>query len=218
MFGGRRADSGRQMNAKEFIRTAADFTVGRVMSLFLRLLVRLQSIPRIRRGSGALFDAMRSSSHTNYVERAKEKYDIHPTVIWGEDTLVYGDGEIQIGESSYCGRGSFLLAHPAGTKLKIGKCCAISHNVHIRTEINKRERHYKDDLAGPPAGSDVTIGDYVWIGANVFIGGGIVIGDNSIIGANSVVTNDVPPDCIFAGAPATRIGSKVDYERIRRKP
>jgi maltose O-acetyltransferase len=151
------------------------------------------------------------------VERAKEKYDIHPSVIWGEDTLVYGDGEILIGEHSYCGRGSFLLAHPKGTRLKIGKHCAISHNVHIRTEVNKREPNYKDDLALPPAGEDVTIGDYVWIGANVFIGGGVVIGENSIIGANSVVTSDVPPNSIFAGAPATQIGSKADYERNRRK-
>lgn len=202
------------MNIKELARTVGESTVGPVISVLIRLLIRLQGIPRIRRSSGDFYDALRISAHKNYEERAKEKYDIHPTVYWGEDTLIYGDGEIEIGEHSYCGKGSFLLAHPKGTKLKIGKYCAISHNVNIRTEINKKEPHYGDDLASPAAGKDVTIGDYVWIGANVFIGGGIVVGDNSIIGANSVVTGDIPPNSIFAGIPAKQIGSKSDYKRI----
>jgi maltose O-acetyltransferase len=201
------------MNIKELVRTIGDFTIGPAISVVLRLLMRLQGIPRIRRSSGDLYDALRISAHKNYEERVKEKYDIHPTVAWGEDTLIYGEGEIKIGEHSYCGRGSFLLAHPEGTKLTIGKYCAISHNVNIRTEINKKEPHYKDDLASPPAGKDVTIGDYVWIGANVFIGGGIVVGDNSIIGANSMVTSDIAPNSIFAGVPAKLIGSKSGYER-----
>jgi maltose O-acetyltransferase len=201
------------MNVKKLRRTIGEFTVVPMISLSIRLLVRLQGIPQIRRSYGDLFDALRDSAHRNYDERAKAKYDIHPTVYWGEDTLIYGDGEIKIGEHSYCGKGSFLLAHPKNTKLTIGKYCAISHNVNIRTEINKKEPHYEQDLARPPAGKDVTIGDYVWIGANVFIVGGIVVGDNSIIGANSVVTSDVPPNSIFAGVPATQIGLKSDYER-----
>jgi len=199
------------MSPKELARTIGNVTIGPIISALARVLVRAQGLPIVRRSLGGLYDAMRISAHKNSEERAKIRYDIHPTAYWGEETLVYGDGNIKIGEHSYCGTRSFLLAHPAGINLTIGKYCAISHNVHIRTEVNKKRPHYRDDLATSPAGQDITIGDYVWIGANVFIGGGISIGDNSIIGANSVVTTDVPSNSIFAGVPAKLVGMKTDY-------
>jgi len=176
-----------------------------------RILLSLQTEPSARRLFGTLFDQFRLNSHENYVASTKLKYSIHPTVYWGEDTLIYGDGSIEIGENSYIGRNSYILSHPSGVKLKIGSNCAISHGVHIRTEVNKKKKHYQQDIASEPKGADVIIGDYVWIGAHVFIGGGITVGNNSIIGANSVVTRDVPPDSVFAGVPARFIRNKHAY-------
>jgi maltose O-acetyltransferase len=173
--------------------------------------IRLHDHPGTREKLDTLHSILQQHAHLNYIAKVKERYDIHPSFYWGEGTLIYGDGEISIDEKSYIGRNSFILAHPKGTRVTIGKGCAISHNVHIRTEINKKRRHYKDDLASPPLGADVEIGDYVWIGANAFIGGGITIGSNSVVGANSVVTSDVPPDSIVAGVPARVVGSKNDY-------
>lgn len=40
------------------------------------------------------------------------------------------------------------------------------------------------------------------IGSNATILPGVTIGERAVIGAGAVVTEDVPPDCIYAGVPA----------------
>lgn len=159
--------------------------------------------------------ALVEDSRDHFKERRiREKYEIHPSAKWGATTLIYGNGRIVIGEDSYLGENCMVLANKSEVKVVIGKFCAISHNVQIRTEINKKTPHFRQDRYElPMAGADVVIGDYVWIGSNVFIGGGIKIGDNSIIGANSVVTHDVPADTVYAGVPARLIRRKSDYEK-----
>jgi maltose O-acetyltransferase len=139
---------------------------------------------------------------------ALRRYNIDPTVRWGLDTLIYGDGEISIGEGTYLGRHCYVAAHPAGARISIGAHCAISHNVHIRTATYRSAASFAEALGAPPTYSDVRIGDYVWIGANVFIREGVTVGDNSILGANSVVIDDVPPNCIAAGVPARVVSHK----------
>ncbi|MEZ4731758.1 MAG: acyltransferase [Caldilineaceae bacterium] len=184
-----------------------------ISSAFLLSWIMLQGVhnkyAKVR--LGYLFNQLRQCAHENYVDSVRQRYDIHPSVRWGYDTYIYGDGEISIEESSYIGESSYILAHPTGVKLKIGRGCAISHGVHIRTEIHKKATHFRDERESPPRGSDIIIGDYVWIGAHVFIKGGVTIGANSIIGANSVVTNDIPPNTIFGGVPARFIRDKSQY-------
>jgi maltose O-acetyltransferase len=192
---------------KSWLRALADFIAPKVLDV----LIRLHDQPKTREKLDMLFSILQQHAHLNYVAKVKARYHVHPSFYWGEGTLIYGDGDISIDENSYIGRNSFVLAHPKGVKISIGKGCAISHGVHIRTEINKRKRHYSEDLASLPMGADVKIGDYVWIGANAFIGGGITVGDNSIVGANSVVTSDVLPNSIVAGVPARVIGTKDNY-------
>ena len=195
----------------DFLKSRARLLADVLAQAVLGILVRLSKLPRTREKLDLLFATLQQHAHLNYTDQVKARYRIHPTFYWGEGTLIYGEGNISIDENSYVGRNSFILAHPAGKSVSIGKGCAISHGVHIRTEINKRKRHYSEDLASPPLGADIRIGDYVWIGANAFIGGGITIGDNSIVGANSVVTRDVPPNSIVAGVPARVVGTKEDY-------
>jgi len=75
------------------------------------------------------------------------------------------------------------------------------------------------DLSLPPARrplvskGPVRIGSRVWIGEGVCILSGVTIGDNSIIGANSVVTHDVPPNTVYAGAPA-RLLKQLDKQSV----
>lgn len=183
-----------------------------VSGLLKAALSAVKANPEVRKLLGELHEA--GSKSLRYIEAGKvrELYKIHPTARWGIRTRIYGSGQIFIGENTYLGENSMVLANKPDVKVVIGKDCAISHNVQIRTEINKKARHFKEDRYElPPAGADVVIGDYVWVGANVFIGGGVSIGENSIIGANSVVTRDVPAHAVYGGVPARLIRWKKDY-------
>lgn len=142
--------------------------------------------------------------------------------------FVANPGGISIGEGCFVRDGARLevvdrIGHPPG-KLVIGDNVHFEQNVHITAcgvvTID-------DDVciaAGvaildtshphgyPGDGNRVTrvqTGDaHVHLGKRVFIGVGSVvlpnvsIGDNSVIGAGSVVTQDIPANCIAAGAPA----------------
>ena len=61
----------------------------------------------------------------------------------------------------------------------------------------------------PLVAKEIRIGRDVWIGRGCCILKGVTIGDGAVIGANSVVTGDVPPNSIYAGAPARQIGSRI---------
>jgi acetyltransferase-like isoleucine patch superfamily enzyme len=54
----------------------------------------------------------------------------------------------------------------------------------------------------------VVIEDDVWLGAGVIILPGVRLGHGCVVGAGAVVTDDVPPEAVFAGVPAVRIGSR----------
>jgi len=68
---------------------------------------------------------------------------------------------------------------------------AVSSEGHLETEEDWALRFVRTD-----------IGDNVSIGSNATILGGVIIGMGSIIGAGSVVTQDIPPNQIWAGNPA----------------
>lgn len=60
-----------------------------------------------------------------------------------------------------------------------------------------------------PYGGQPTLGDDITIGAGACVLGPISIGDRAVVAANAVVLDDVPADCVVAGAPA-RIVSRFD--------
>jgi len=81
---------------------------------------------------------------------------------------------------------STILWHPVGlvigSKVKIGECCNIRHNVTL----------------GNLDGGYPVIGDRVQIGPGVIILGAVTIGDDAIIGAGATVIKDVPAKMIYA--------------------
>ena len=183
-----------------------------VVCLAARIVARSSRNALVRSRLGQLYTMMRELSHENYARVVREKYVVHPAVNWGIDTIFHGDGIISIGEHTYIGRDGFIVSSPVEAKIVIGRHCAISHSVHIRTAKYNTMVHFKDALESPLHWGNVSIGDYVWIGAHVVICGGVTIGNNSIIGANSVVTKDIPPNTIYGGVPARLIGYKRDVE------
>lgn len=130
----------------------------------------------------------------------RSKFDIHPTARLGYLPHIVFTGDISIGEHSYFNSGR--IASGRGSKVLIGKWCAIGHNVNIHAIT-----HDPEDATGPEESrsakvGDVIIEDHVWIGTNVFILPGVKIGRGSVVAANAVVTKDVPERCIVGGVPA----------------
>ena len=52
----------------------------------------------------------------------------------------------------------------------------------------------------------IIIGTNVWLGCNVIVLKGVKIGDGAIVGAGAVVTKTIPPNEIWGGIPARKIG------------
>ncbi|HET6566573.1 MAG TPA: acyltransferase [Rhodothermales bacterium] len=92
-------------------------------------------------------------------------------------------GRIIIGENSGIGEYSVLIA--------------ANHAVH-RGGLYLKSRWDEER-------TDVVLGDNVWIGAGCYLLPGCEVGDNSVVGAGSVVNKKIPPNEIWAGAPARKI-------------
>lgn len=135
----------------------------------------------------------------------RKKYNLPDSFRFnGQRILLYGDGEIKVGENTYVGDGSTIQSAD-GRTVSIGHDCAISHGVRMYTESRDPDH---DITSGPTILGDITIGDKVWVGANAYIGPGITIGDHAVVGANSVVTRDVASWTIVGGVPAKPIRRK----------
>ena len=183
------------------------------------MLKRLLFSRPLRHTFGTLLRYLRRCQLLMEQDAARARYDIHPTVRWEEGTMLLGDGQISIGERTYLGHDCHLSSHPAGTRITVGRMCAIAHGIQVRTTNYARTPEFREAFDLPSESADIEIGDYVWIGSHVYIGPGVRVGSNSIIGANSVVTRDVEPNTVVGGVPARAICSMADYAaRSKARP
>jgi acetyltransferase-like isoleucine patch superfamily enzyme len=54
----------------------------------------------------------------------------------------------------------------------------------------------------------LVIDEYAWIGSRATILGGVTIGRGAVVRAGAVVTQDVEPNSVVAGVPATVVGTR----------
>lgn len=113
---------------------------------------------------------------------------------------------------------SYMVSISVGIRVSIGSDCLLAERVVVSDNhghpVAPNRRHQKvrlDEIAA------VTIGNNVWIGNGVFVGRGVSIGDGAVIGANSVVIDDIPSNCVAAGAPA-KIIRQFTAEEIKPLP
>lgn len=130
----------------------------------------------------------------------RKRFKIHPTARLGYLPHIVFKGDITIGEHSYFNSGR--ISSGRGSKVIIGKWCAIGHNVNIHAIT-----HDPQDATGPEEQrnailGDIIIEDNVWIGSNAFILPGVRVGKGGIVAANAVVTKDVPKRTVVGGVPA----------------
>ncbi|MGL6342003.1 MAG: CatB-related O-acetyltransferase, partial [Waterburya sp.] len=125
-----------------------------------------------------------------------------------------------IGYETYI-NGPTLIDSNKDAPVRIGKYCAIAHNLRIRSrnhytgyinlQCNFQNKHEVPSLYTTKG--SIVIANNVWIGDNVIILSGVKVGDEAVIGAGSVVTKDIPPYSIAVGNP-TRVVKKRFKEEI----
>lgn len=114
---------------------------------------------------------------------------------------VWPQGRLTIGDNSYLGRGSTVLAYE---KVTIGDNCLLAPHTYI-TDVNHgfaqgaiiRQQEYSS--------APVVIGDDVWFGSGVKVLPGVHIGDGAVVGAGAVVSHDIEAQAIAIGVPARTI-------------
>lgn len=123
-----------------------------------------------------------------------------------------GRGTITIGERTYVGRYSTVIAN---SRVTIGNSCLIApfayiidsdHGIHDAIPIRLQ----------PYTMSSVALGDDVWLGVGSTVLKGVCIGPGAVVGAGSVVTRSVPSGAIVAGAPAHEIGFRLSAEELSK--
>ena len=107
------------------------------------------------------------------------KVNIGKNVFFGPYCVLYGHGNITIGDDCLIAMGC--------------KIVAANHTVPGPGQLINKQ---------PDKPSPIIIGKDVWLGANVIILAGVNIGDGSVIAAGSVVNNDIPAFSYAAGVPA----------------
>lgn len=139
-------------------------------------------------------------------------------------TIIYHD--VEIGESFQTGHRALIRERTVigddvlvGTNAVIDGETNVGSNVRLQTGAYVPRKTILGDnvFLGPHAvltndpypvrsGSEldgITIGDHVSVGANATILPGVEIGDGAFVAAGAVVQDDVPPETLAVGAPAT---------------
>lgn len=108
-----------------------------------------------------------------------------------------------------------------GKKVSIGAGTVIDHDCLLSTEgglvIGEHVwispgvwlttfRHEVNDPRFAETYQPIVIDDYAWIGARAIILGGVTIGRGAIVQVGALVTQDVEPNRVVAGVPATVVG------------
>lgn len=145
-------------------------------------------------------------SDPNKMSKLNRRLSISPTV-WGDERRLHisekasvytsffntNSGDIYIDDYTFAGSNVSILTG--------------SHEKQL-IGLARRAYEYHE-------GRDIRIGKGVWLASNTTIIGPCEIGDNAVIAAGAVVTSGtiVPPNAIFAGIPAKKIGEiSVDEE------
>jgi acetyltransferase-like isoleucine patch superfamily enzyme len=120
----------------------------------------------------------------------------HPVklCVWFEGERL---GGIDIGDYALISPGSQIIS---SIGISIGAGTMLASGVYI-SDSDWHGTYDRTREAGQAA--PITIDDNVWLGLRAIVGKGVRIGKNSIIGAGSVVTQDIPPNVIAAGNPAS---------------
>ena len=148
-----------------------------------------------------------------------------PGLEMGRGSAAYLGCMFDLAENAVVSLGDYSVLHSvwiiAGQSISIGSHALISWDVVIMDtyqwsqEIPVRrtmlESFARSRDRGIPtnnvATKPVTIGNNVWIGFGSVILPGVTIGDNCVVGCRAVVNEDMPPNTVHGGNPASFLKS-----------
>ena len=102
-------------------------------------------------------------------------------------------------------RGAFVhmgAVFVASREIRIEAGAALGPGVAVIT--GSHEIGPPHQRAGELVFAPITIRRGAWLGAGVIVHPGVTIGEGCVVASGSVVTEDLEPDGLYAGAPATR--------------
>ncbi len=132
--------------------------------------------------------------------------NVYHCTIWGDPNRVILGKNVDLKN---------VLLNVASGRIIIGDNVLIGHHTMLITGTHdyhkvgrKRQRTF------PKFGRDIVIEEGAWIASGTIVLGGVTIGRNAVVGAGSLVNDDVEPDTLVAGIPASFI-RKLRYGRAR---
>lgn len=124
---------------------------------------------------------------------------------YGADIEVFSGATLELGPDSGFNIGATIIC---GERITIGKGVKAGRHVTIR---DNNGGHWMN-LPGYRDTKPVEIGEHVWLCEGCTIMPGVKIGAGAVVGAKAVVFNDVPPNTLVMGNPATVVCDKLEWK------
>jgi serine acetyltransferase len=128
--------------------------------------------------------------------------------VFGSQPLPEERPLVTIGDNTYLGEYTNIRTAP-GTTVSIGADVLIAQFCSIISANHRFDATGLITTQGiDTCRHSVVIEDGVWLGAGTTVLPGVTIGKGAVIGANSVVNRNIPPNEIWAGCPARKLGTR----------
>lgn len=114
----------------------------------------------------------------------------------GRTTFFKIGGTLQIEDEVFINRGCEIYASESIT---------FEYDATVAPNVVFRDSDMHSVGDGSVKRGPITVGAGSWIGTGSIVLKGVTIGENAVVAAGSVVTDDVPPETVVGGVPATRI-------------
>lgn len=113
---------------------------------------------------------------------------------------------LEIGRHFGCNTGTYINAIGGIT---MGDYVLLGSNVTISSGVHPIDGQFPPVFARPVVPRPIHIENDVWIAAGAVILPGVTLRNGTVIGANSVVTKDTEEYCVYVGAPARKVRSRL---------
>lgn len=171
-----------------------------------RLVIRIKRIYYMCRGAHIKKNVAFSKLYFTWPHKvAIDEHCVIEHGVYFKHADAYSKGKsIIIGKNVFIGTGTeFNIKH----NISIGNDCLIASGCRFVDHDHGITEGTLIRVQKCP-GKEIVIAEDVWVGANSIILKGVVIGKGAVIAGGAVVNKSVPPNEIWGGVPARKIGKR----------